>query len=72
MVYDPTSDLLDAYNNNYAQMNQIDANGVSTVWLGLRYREGIGTVPHYSYGKDIPKTYKHPDSQMHPRSQHCH
>ena len=48
IVYAPTFDLFDAYNRNYAQMNQVDANGASIIWLRPKYIEGIGTSPHYS------------------------
>jgi hypothetical protein len=72
LVYDPAFTLIDAYNRNYAQMNQIDANGASTVWLGLKYVEGRGAVPHYSYGEVTNKICPLSYLQAACRCQHCH
>jgi hypothetical protein len=51
MVYDPIFIWEEAYRGGYGPLNLYDANGVTTMNIGLTYYEALNGTGYYNYGK---------------------
>lgn len=50
MVYDPKFSFKEAYSGGYGPLDLFNANGVTTMNLGLQYYEADNGTDYYSYG----------------------
>jgi hypothetical protein len=51
MVYDPIFTWEEAYHSGYGPLNLYDANGVTTMNIGLTYYKALNGSGYYNYGK---------------------
>ena len=49
VIYDPSLSMVDALARGYTRMVLINANGDSSINLGLQYRQEIGYIAAYDY-----------------------
>ena len=49
VINDPSLSMIDALARGYSRMVLINANGDSSINLGLQYRQKIGHIPAYDY-----------------------
>jgi len=55
-IWDPTLTLQEALEKGYTRLVLINANGMSSIILGLRSRQAIGQAPAYDYQLSISTT----------------
>ncbi|OCL11260.1 hypothetical protein AOQ84DRAFT_336188 [Glonium stellatum] len=56
MVYDPSLEWKDAYYNGYGPITLFNANGVTTINIGLVYYESLNGTGYYSYDIELSTT----------------
>ena len=58
-IHDPTLTLMQALEQGYSRMVLISANAVSSINLGLQYRQDVDRTPAYDYSMQILKSLGH-------------
>lgn len=55
-IFDPTLDYMEALEKNYTRLENMPANGMNTVSLGLHHRQGVNEAGKYDYELTISST----------------
>jgi hypothetical protein len=58
MVYDSIFTWEEAYRGGYGPLNLYNANGVTTMNIGLTYYEALNGTGYYNYGRVTPESFR--------------